>query len=97
MDGIRRERSFERLRQNNLAIDNAIHSGLLPRFAVYDIGADEAWVSVGTDHDTSAFAVQTIQRWWFGMGCQRYPAAKQLVITADGGRQQRASCAPVEV
>ena len=54
-------------------------------YGVYDIGADEAWVSVGTDHDTSAFAVQTIRRWWFGMGCQRYPAAKQLVITADGG------------
>jgi hypothetical protein len=54
-------------------------------YGVYDIGADEAWVSVGTDHDTSAFAVQTIRRWWFGMGCQRYPQARQLVITADGG------------
>ena len=54
-------------------------------YGVYDIGADEAWVSVGTDHDTSAFAVQTIRRWWFGMGRQRYPDAKQLVITADGG------------
>jgi hypothetical protein len=40
---------------------------------VYDIGADEARVGVGTDHDTSAFAVQTIRRWWFGMGRQRYP------------------------
>ena len=54
-------------------------------YGVYDIGADEAWVSVGTDHDTSAFAVQTIRRWWFSMGKQRYPQAKQLVITADGG------------
>jgi Rhodopirellula transposase DDE domain len=54
-------------------------------YGVYDIGADEAWVSVGTDHDTSAFAVQTIRRWWLSMGCQRYPQAKQLVITADGG------------
>ena len=54
-------------------------------YGVYDIGADEAWVSVGTDHDTSAFAVQTIRRWWFSMGVQRYPEAKQLVITADGG------------
>lgn len=54
-------------------------------YGVYDIGADEAWVSVGTDHDTSAFAVQTIRRWWFSMGIQRYPQAKQLVITADGG------------
>ena len=54
-------------------------------YGVYDIGADEAWVSVGTDHDTSAFAVQTIRRWWFSMGKERYPQAKQLVITADGG------------
>ena len=54
-------------------------------YGVYDIGADEAWVSVGTDHDTSAFAVQTIRRWWFSMGIERYPKAKQLVITADGG------------
>lgn len=54
-------------------------------YGVYDIGADEAWVGVGTDHDTSAFAVQTIRRWWFSMGTQRYPQAKQLVITADGG------------
>jgi Rhodopirellula transposase DDE domain len=54
-------------------------------YGVYDIGADDAWVSVGTDHDTAAFAVQTIRRWWFSMGCQRYPQAKQLIITADGG------------
>jgi hypothetical protein len=54
-------------------------------YGVYDIGADDAWVSVGTDHDTAAFAVQTIRRWWFGMGGQRYPQAKQLIITADGG------------
>ena len=54
-------------------------------YGVYDIGADEACFSVGTDHDTSAFAVQTIRRWWLSMGSQRYPQAKQLVITADGG------------
>jgi Rhodopirellula transposase DDE domain len=54
-------------------------------YGVYDIGADEAWVSVGTDRDTSAFAVQTIRRWWFSMGRARYPQAKQLLITADGG------------
>jgi hypothetical protein len=58
-------------------------------YGVYDIGADDAWVSVGTDHDTAAFAVQTIRRWWFSMGCQRYPEAKQLVITADGGGSNR--------
>ena len=42
--------------------------GRANRYGVYDIGADEAWVSVGTDHDTSAFAVQTIRRWWLSMG-----------------------------
>ena len=54
-------------------------------YGVYDIGADEGWVSVGTDHDTSAFAVQTIRRWWFSMGRPRYPRATELTITADGG------------
>jgi hypothetical protein len=54
-------------------------------YGVYDIGNDEGWVSVGTDHDTSAFAVQTIRRWWFTMGSQRYPKATELTITADGG------------
>lgn len=54
-------------------------------YGVYDVGADEAWVSVGTDHDTAAFAVQTIRRWWYGMGILRYPKAKRLLITADGG------------
>lgn len=53
-------------------------------YGIYDIGADEAWVSVGTDHDTSAFAVQTIRRWWLSMGKERYGQAKKLVITADG-------------
>ena len=54
-------------------------------YGVYDIGADEGWVSVGTDHGTSAFAVQTIRRWWFIMGRPRYPQARELTITADGG------------
>ena len=54
-------------------------------YGVYDIGANEGWVSVGTDHDTAAFAVQTIRRWWYTMGCPRYPTARELTITADGG------------
>ncbi len=54
-------------------------------YGVYDIAADQGWVSVGTDHDTAAFAVQTIRRWWFMMGKPRYPKAKELIITADGG------------
>jgi len=54
-------------------------------YGVYDLGADAGWVSVGTDHDTAAFAVQTIRRWWLSMGRGRYPAATELTITADGG------------
>jgi len=54
-------------------------------YGVYDLGADAGWVSVGTDHDTAAFAVQTIRRWWLSMGRGRYPEARELTITADGG------------
>src|SRR4249920_63268 len=43
------------------------------------------WVSVGTDHDTAAFAVNAIRRWWRTMGKKRHPKAKRLMITADGG------------
>ncbi len=54
-------------------------------YGVYDIGTDEGWVSVGTDHDTASFAVQTIRRWWHVVGSQAYPTAKELLVTADGG------------
>lgn len=54
-------------------------------YGVYDITANEGWVSVGTDHDTARFAVETIGRWWRKMGAQRYPDATELLITADGG------------
>ncbi len=54
-------------------------------YGVYDIGADEGWVSVGITADTAEFAVATIERWWRKMGCLRYPKARHLMITADGG------------
>ena len=54
-------------------------------YGVYDLAADHGWVSVGVDHDTAAFAVQTIRRWWQEIGRIRYPEAKKLFITADGG------------
>jgi hypothetical protein len=54
-------------------------------YGVYDIADNSGWVSVGIDHDTSAFAVNTIRRWWRTMGAKRYPKASKLVITADGG------------
>jgi len=54
-------------------------------YGVYDLAADTGWVSVGTDHDTAAFAVETIRRWWQTAGTTAYPHASRLLITADGG------------
>lgn len=54
-------------------------------YGVYDQGANVGWVSVGTDHDTAEFAVESIRRWWFKMGRSRYPDATKLLITADCG------------
>jgi len=54
-------------------------------YGVYDLAANAGWVSVGVNHDTAAFAVQTIRRWWAEVGSARYPEARRLVITADGG------------
>ena len=54
-------------------------------YGVYDIGGNEGWVNVGDDHDTPAFAVASIARWWERMGKARYPDATQLMITADAG------------
>ena len=54
-------------------------------YGVYDIAADAGWVSVGTDHDTAAFAVATIRTWWRKVGSAAYPDASRLLITADGG------------
>ena len=54
-------------------------------YGVYDIGDNKGWVSVGVDHDTADFAVSAIRRWWRLMGQGRYPKARHLVITADGG------------
>ena len=59
--------------------------GKVAPYGVYDLTLDEGWVSVGIDHDTASFAVATIQQWWQKMGCQAYPAASHLMITADSG------------
>jgi len=54
-------------------------------YGVYDLSANEGWVSVGIDHDTAQFAAAAIERWWRKMGVKRYPRAHELLITADGG------------
>jgi hypothetical protein len=54
-------------------------------YGIYDLAADAGWVNVGTDHDTAAFAVESIRRWWNDAGRAVYPAARRLLITADAG------------
>jgi hypothetical protein len=54
-------------------------------YGVYDLAGNAGWVGVGMSCDTSAFAVQTIRRWWQEVGQVRYPRATRLTITADGG------------
>jgi transposase len=52
---------------------------------IYDLAENSGWVTVGVDHDTASFAVETIRRWWHSMGKSTYPQAGQLLITADCG------------
>jgi len=59
--------------------------GKVAPYGVYDLGRNEGWVNVGVDHDTAAFAVESIRRWWRLMGRPNYPKAKRLLITADAG------------
>ncbi len=59
--------------------------GRVTPYGVYDIAANVGWVSVGTDHDTATFAVESIRRWWNSMGKPSYPQATGLMITADCG------------
>ena len=68
-----------------------VHDFVIPQlgraapYGVYDISDNTGWVSVGIDHDTASFAVNAIRRWWQTMGCERYPNATRLLITADCG------------
>jgi hypothetical protein len=54
-------------------------------YGIYDLAADAGWVNVGADHDTAAFAVESIRRWWNDAGRAAYPGARRLLITADAG------------
>ena len=68
-----------------------VHDFVIPElgraapYGVYDVTQNAGWVSVGMDHDTAAFAAQTIRRWWESMGTEAYPKAARLLITADSG------------
>jgi hypothetical protein len=74
----------ERVLMHDFVIHDADHGRVSP-YGVYDLAANEAWVSVGTDHDTAAFAVEAIRRWWQSMGRELYPDAARLLVTADAG------------
>ena len=68
-----------------------VHDFLIPElgratpYGVYDLARNTGWVSVGVDHDTATFAVESIRRWWQSMGKPVYPGAERLLITADAG------------
>jgi hypothetical protein len=54
-------------------------------YGVYDLRQNAGWVNVGIDHDTAAFAVESLRRWWNAVGHSQYPGAERLLISADGG------------
>jgi len=60
-------------------------AGKVVPYGVYDLTRNTGWVSVGIDHDTAAFAVETLRRWWSGRGQLDYPGARALLVTADAG------------
>lgn len=68
-----------------------VHDFIIPElgranpYGIYDVAQNSGWVSVGLDHDTAAFAVESIRRWWRSMGQPLYPQATRLLVTADGG------------
>ena len=64
-------------------IDKKLGKGI--PYGIYDPTANSGWISVGTDHDTAQFAVETLRRWWYKMGIIAYADASDLLITADGG------------
>ena len=72
----------ERVRVHDF-IDDKL--GKVCPYGVYDLTANEGWVSVGIDHDTAEFAVHSIRHWWREMGRPLYPEARRLLITADCG------------
>jgi hypothetical protein len=59
--------------------------GKVAPYGVYDLADNIGWVAVGIGHDTAEFAVNTIRTWWRRLGRRRYPSARSLLITADGG------------
>jgi DNA-binding phage protein len=78
----RRKGTPEKVRVHDFVIPEL---GRAAPYGVYDLADNTGWISVGVDHDTASFAVETIRRWWCAMGQEKYPRAERLLITADGG------------
>ena len=68
-----------------------VHDFVIPElgkavpYGIYDIADNAGWVNLGISHDTAAFSVESIRRWWYELGAARYPTATRLLITADCG------------
>jgi transposase len=81
----------QELRPKGMPEKVRVHDFVIPElgraipYGVYDLGTNTGWVSVGIDHDTAEFAVETIRRWWRWMGRKHYPQGRRLLITADAG------------
>src|SRR3954463_7870383 len=80
--GIRPKGQPEAVRVHDFALPEL---GKVAPYGVYDIAANAGWVNLGIDHDTAAFAVESIRHWWRDLGRPRYPTATRLLITADCG------------
>jgi len=79
---LRPQRDPEKVRVHDFVIPEL---GRAIPYGVYDLGSNSGWVSVGIDHDTASFAVESIRRWWRSMGRSLYRGRKRLLITADAG------------
>ena len=79
---LRRKGDPEKVRVHDFVIPEL---GRVTPYGVYDVGQNRGWVSVGIDHDTATFAVESIRRWWRSMGEPVYRQAQRLLITADSG------------
>jgi DDE family transposase len=77
-------KSPQRVRVHDFLIKTPAGGKAIP-YGIYDLHRNEGWVSVGIDHDTATFAVQSIRRWWQQMGRPAYREAQSLLITADAG------------
>jgi hypothetical protein len=84
-DGREWQRNGEPVKVRSHDFPDRDGAGHVIPYGVYDVTANTGWVNVGTDHNTAAFAVATIRRWWQAIGRETYPQSRRLLITADAG------------